>query len=117
MESLAEQKQAHRQRIEAVLNRVTDAFYVENDPVQTQVIRDHAGGHYLLFSNGWKGTRRVYGCFLHIDLAEDGKVWLQHDGTDLVIAQMLLDEGVPKAELVLAFHHPSMRKDTGLAVA
>mgnify|MGYP006271602887 CR=1 FL=1 len=117
MESLTAQKQAHRQRIEAVMTQVMEAFFVENDPVQTQVIRDHEAGHYLLFSNGWKGTRRVYGCFLHIDLAADGKVWLQHDGTDLVIAQMLLNQGVPKSELVLAFHHPSMRKDTGLAVA
>ena len=109
-------KQHYRPMIEAVRQALVEAFYVENDPVQTQVIRDHEQGHYLLFSNGWKGVKRVYGCFLHIDLAEDGKVWLQHDGTDLVVGQMLLDQGVAKSDLVLTFHHPSMRKDTGMAV-
>ena len=118
METLTKEKrQTHRRIIEAVMQEIMEAFHVENDPIETQVIRDTEGGHYLLFSNGWKGVKRVYGCFLHIDLAADGKVWLQHDGTDLVIAQMLLDQGVAKSDLVLAFHHPSMRKDTGLAVA
>jgi hypothetical protein len=112
-----EKKQRYRLAVEAVLNELIEAFHAENDPVQTQVIRDQEGGHYLLFSNGWKGVRRIYGCFVHIDLADDGKVWLQHDGTDLVVGQMLLDRGVAKSDLVLAFHHPAMRKDTGLAVA
>ena len=116
MESVNKQQQ-YRPMVEAVMDQLIEAFHAENYPVQTQVIRDHDAGHYLLFSNGWKGVRRVYGCFFHVDLAEDGKVWLQHDGTDLVVGQMLLDRGVPKTDLVLAFHHPSMRKDTGLAVA
>lgn len=106
----------------AIILDVMDAVGRElgspNDPIQTQYIRDHEGGHYLLFSNGWKGVKRIYGCFLHIDLVkETGRIWLQHDGTDLVIAQMLLDRGVKKSDLVLAFHHPNMRPDTGLAVA
>jgi len=33
--------------IEAAMQALLDAFYVKNDPVQTQVIRDHDGGHYL----------------------------------------------------------------------
>jgi hypothetical protein len=52
-----------------------------------------------------------------MDLAADGKVWLQHDGTDLVVAQLLMDRGGEKSDLVLAFYHPEMRADTGLAVA
>lgn len=39
--------------------------------------------HQLLFNNTWKDGRRHYGCFLHIDLSADGKIWIQHDGTDL----------------------------------
>lgn len=116
MEAL-EKKQRYRPMIEAVIDELVRAFDGEGNQIETQVIRDHEGGHYLLFSNGWKEYRRIYGCFLHIDLAADGKVWLQHDGTDLVIGQMLLDQGIPKTDLVLGFHHPSMRKDTGLAVA
>lgn len=88
-----------------------------DSPIQKQVIRDEPGGHYLLFSNGWRNDERVYGCFLHIDVTEDGKIWIQHDGTDLVVAQMLLDRNVPKKDIVLAFHAPYVREDTGFATA
>ncbi len=103
--------------VNEVLDEVGKELTGSNDPIETQYIRDVEGGHYLLFSNGWNGVKRVYGCFLHIDLANDGKVWLQYDGTDLIVGQMLLDKGVQKSELVLAFHHPDRRIDTGMAVA
>jgi hypothetical protein len=86
-------------------------------PIQTQIIKDYEGGHFLLFSNGWRGSDRVYGCYLHIDVARDGKVWLQHDGTDLIVAERLLEKGIPKSEIVLGFHAPYVREDTGFAVA
>jgi len=35
---------------------------------------------------GWKNQRRVYGCFLHIDI-KGGKVWLQHNGTESEVAE------------------------------
>ncbi|MCB9265013.1 MAG: XisI protein [Lewinellaceae bacterium] len=85
--------------------------------VVTQIIKDEPNGHYLLFSNGWRSDERVYGCYLHIDVNADGKVWLQHDGTDLVIAQKLLDLGIPKTDIVLAFHAPFVREDTGFALS
>jgi XisI protein len=88
-----------------------------DSPIQTQIIQDDPKGHYLLFSNGWRGDNRVYGCYLHIDVKEDGKVWLQHDGTDLIIGEMLLEAGVEKTDLVLGFHAPFVRADTGFAVA
>ncbi|MCB0594195.1 MAG: XisI protein [Lewinellaceae bacterium] len=85
--------------------------------VKTQIIKDEPNGHYLLFSNGWRGDDRVYGCYLHIDISADGKIWLQHDGTDLVVAQKLLDQGIPKTDIVLAFHAPFVREDTGFALS
>lgn len=87
------------------------------DEIKTQVIKDDAGGHYLVFSNGWRKEQRVYGCYLHIDVTDDGKVWLQHDGTDEMVAQMLMDKGIPKSDIVLAFYAPFRRADTGFAAA
>jgi hypothetical protein len=54
--------------------------------VQNQIILDQERGHYLLYFNGWEGSQRTYGCYFHVDVTEDGKVWVQHDGTDLRIA-------------------------------
>ncbi|MEC4811710.1 MAG: XisI protein [Scytonema sp. PMC 1069.18] len=87
-----------------------------DDEVKTQFILDDERGHYLLYFNGWRGSQRTYGCYLHIDVDEGGKVWVQYDGTDLRIAQQLVDRGIPQADIVLGFHSPLRRADTGFAV-
>ncbi|MEM7369702.1 MAG: XisI protein [Bacteroidota bacterium] len=106
----------YKQIVSEVLDEVGLPGLKPDDPIQTQFIKDHESGHYLLFSAGWKGKKRIYGCFLHIDVMENGRVWLQHDGTDLVVGQMLLDKGILKQDLVLGFLHPNRRKDTEYAV-
>ena len=77
---------------------------------ETQLIMDDERGHYVLFSIGWQDILREYLPFVHIDLKSDGKVWIQHDGTDLKIALMLAEKGIPKQDIVLAFHSLKRRK-------
>jgi hypothetical protein len=52
---------------------------------------------------------------VHVDLI-DGKFWIQRDGTERGIAQELLDTGVPKDRIVLAFRSPAKRQLTDFAV-
>ena len=89
----------------------------DDDPVKTSFIMDRERGHYLLYFNGWEGNRRTYGCYLHIDVTDEGKVWLHHDGTDLLIGDQLEEGGVLASDLVLGFIAPTRRKDTSYAVA
>jgi hypothetical protein len=77
---------------------------------ETQCIVDFEQGHFLLFSVGWYDNQREYLPFVHFDVKPDGKIWVQHDGTDLVLAQWLLDRGVPKKDIVLAFQAPARRQ-------
>lgn len=88
-----------------------------NSEIATQIVTDDIHGHYILFSTGWQNKGRIYGPFVHIDVTEDGKVWLQHDGTNLVIADLLEERGIPKEDIVLAFHAPQRRALTGYAVS
>jgi hypothetical protein len=81
-----------------------------------EVIADREGDHYLLMSQGWENHRRIHSCIMHLDIA-DGKIWIQHDGTDYGIANELLDAGVPKDKIVLGFKSPALRKYTEFAVA
>ncbi len=60
------------------------------------------------------GTR-IYGCVLHVDI-KDGKIWVQHDGTEDAIADQLVALGVPKQDIVLAYHAPHVRQYTEFAV-
>ncbi|MDX2285584.1 MAG: XisI protein [Bacteroidia bacterium] len=105
MDQITAYKQAARQVIEYIASLIPP-----EDPIETQVIIDDERGHYLLFSVGWEpAIRREYSPFAHIDVKPDGKVWVQHDGTDLRIALMLADAGIPKHQIVLGYHAPYRR--------
>ncbi len=84
-------------------------------PVEKQLIFDTERDHYQLVNVGWNQNEDPnYGCVLHLDI-KDGKIWIQHDGTEEGIANALVALGVPKQDIVLAFHAPSMRKYTDFA--
>jgi XisI protein len=85
-------------------------------PVRYQAISDNETGNYLLVRNGWKGTTRFYNILVHIEVTDEGTVWLHQDNTDLIIADMLLEAGIPQNKIVLAFHAPVARPDTAFAV-
>ena len=45
----------------------------------------------------------------------DGKFWIEEDWTEDGIATDLVRAGVPKEDIVLAFHDPQMRQYTEFA--
>jgi XisI protein len=44
------------------------------------------------------------------------KIWVQHDGTEDAIADQLVEKGVPKKDIVLAYHAPYVRQYTEFAL-
>ncbi len=78
---------------------------------EVQTIFDEKEDHYQLLYVGWRGNKRDFGCILHLDI-KDGKIWIQHDGTEVGIANQLVEMGVPKLDIVLAFHEPYIRQFT-----
>lgn len=104
----------YRQWIEELLKK--RARRSPNDPIQSQVIVDRENDHYQLVNLGWKNpSTRIYGCAIHVDII-DGKIWVQHDGTEDAIAEQLVEKGVPPKEIVLAYHAPHVRQYTDFAV-
>ena len=77
---------------------------------------DEGQDHYFLHTIGWRDIERIWNTSLYIRLHE-GKFWIEIDWTEEGIAADLLAAGVPKEDIVLAFHHPSMRQFTEFAVA
>jgi hypothetical protein len=45
------------------------------------------------------------------------KIYVEYDGTDEGFADVFAAAGVPKEDIVLAFHAPAKRPYTGFAVA
>ncbi len=81
----------------------------------SEAIVDREKDHYELLHVGWDDERRVHGTVIQIDII-GGKVWIQHDGTDHPVAEELIAAGVPKEDIVLAFHPARVRDLTEFAV-
>ena len=88
-----------------------------DEGVERQLLLDRERDHYQLLKIGWRhGNEPVFGCSIHLSI-KDGKIWIERDFTEYGIANELMDRGVPKEDIVLAFHAPYKRPYTGFAVA
>lgn len=61
-------------------------------------------------------SERLHGCLLHLKI-QDGKIWIEQDGTENGIANDLIAAGIPQNEIVLGFYSYAARKYTDFAVA
>lgn len=82
--------------------------------IEQFTIFDVPNDHYQISTVGWDGDRRVFSCLIHIDIKGD-KIWIQHDGTEVGVANELVELGVPKQSIVIGFHDPNARHLTEFA--
>ncbi|MEM6297834.1 MAG: XisI protein [Bacteroidota bacterium] len=86
------------------------------DEHEYQVIADTQRNHFQVVSMGWHKKRFFHHVILHLDIKPDGKIWLQVNNTDWNIVDDLLEDGVPKTEIVLGSLSPEARAHSGYAV-
>ena len=80
-------------------------------------ICDDERNEYLLMDVGWEENEdRTYLTVFHFRIKND-KIYVEQDNTDANPVQQMLDAGVPKEDIVLAFYSPSHRALTDFAVA
>jgi hypothetical protein len=102
----------YRQLIQELLSQ--HAKNIWDTRIQAQTIFDLQNDHYQLVYVGWKGSERVYGVVLHLDII-DGKIWIQQDGTEAGIDNKLMELGVPAAQIVIGCDPPMVRQYTAFA--
>lgn len=94
--------------------------YIASDSLRSDeelyLVCDDVKKHYLLYHNRWRGMIRNYGCLVHIRIKND-KIYIEYDGTDEGFGDVFANAGVPKLDIVLAFHAPCKRPHTGFAIA
>ncbi len=95
-----------RQHIQNLLSQ--HGSLVWDERIQPQTIFDTERDRYQLIDGGWRNQRRIYGPVLQLDIM-DNKIWIQQDGTEVGIANELVELGVPKQDLILGFDPPNMR--------
>lgn len=84
--------------------------------IEPVIVFDDERNSYQLMYIGWDGHRRVHASIIHTRLRDD-KIWIEFDGTEDGIAEALVEAGIPKEDIVLAFHSMQKRKFTEFAVS
>jgi hypothetical protein len=106
---------AYADIVEQVLEVYTKIPYAHGN-LTCESIFDLPRGRYALITLGWEDDERVHHVLVHIDMI-DGKLWIQTDNTEHGIAPKLVQAGIPKSDIVLAFQPQEVRKHTEYAVA
>lgn len=107
----------YRQLICQVLTQYAQCkLAVANGNIEVYTFFDFDGNYYQVFHAGWDGYQRIFGALIHVDLIAN-KIWIQYDCTEIGVANDLVELGVPKQDIVLAYHSPFMRQFDGFAVS
>ena len=105
----------YREIITQVLSEYAQLPYSYGDLERRFVISEDRNS-YLLLTLGWQQDQRVHGCLIHLEI-KNNKIWIQRDGTEDGITDELVAAGIPKKDIVLAFHPPEVRQFTNFAVS
>jgi hypothetical protein len=79
-------------------------------------VRDEKRDRYTLNMVDFGGERYRSNLLAHLEI-RDGKIWILTDNTEDGLATQLLEQGVSKQQIVLAFYSPSTRELGEFAVA
>ena len=101
----------------AKLKSYVDLWSNNDSPIKTLLIIDKDRKHYQILQVGWRENKQyIHSCLLHIDLI-GYKVWIQENRTEILIAEELVEAGIPKTDIVLGLLPPIFRKDSEYATA
>jgi hypothetical protein len=81
-----------------------------------ETLADDKNHHYQFLWTGWKGDNHIFKVVFHIDIL-DNKIWIQQDSTEVGIANILVEKGISKQDIVLGYFTAAHRRLTDFAVA
>lgn len=105
----------YRHSIQQLLTQYKN-YQPSEEGIEVQLIFDPERDHYQLLEVGWNGYDRIFNCVMHLDI-KDEQIWIQHNSTDLQIAESLVEMGVPREDIVLGLQAPYKRQLTQYGVA
>lgn len=105
----------YRQLIRRILTEYVE-FSASDKATETVPVFDAEHDRYLLMEIGRENGKRIHFCLVNLEI-KNNKIYLHYDGTEANFGQQLIDNGVPKTEIVPAFMSPEMRKFTEFAIA
>jgi XisI protein len=71
--------------------------------IRLDPVFDETNDRYALMQVGWDKQRRVRGNLIYLTIQND-RVFIEYDGTETGITDELVAAGIPRDNIVLAFH-------------
>ncbi len=100
-----------------IVKELLQSLAVSDEPeIECQLICDIEQDHYQIVEVGWQGLKRIYACYVHIDIKEQ-KIWIQHNMTEVDLGQALVDKGIPNSDIILGLQPSYKRPYTNYGVA
>jgi hypothetical protein len=103
------------QIVRELLNDYASILASDTADIHHEVLFDTEHHRYLLLSLGWFKGQRVHHVVMHIDIIDE-QVWIQANNTDRLIAEELVEAGVPPQSIVLGLQPPEVRPYTAYGV-
>jgi glutathionylspermidine synthase len=103
---------------QAIVLDLLKAFENDNQDGQTYILTDTVHHHYQVMRAGWDSRNHYFlRVRVHLHIKSDGKIWIMENRTEEDIAEMLVERGVQKKDIVLALLPEHVREFSGYAVA
>lgn len=93
---------AYRNIIKQIILRYAQLKPSHGD-IRLDPVFDEANDRYALMQVGWDRQRRVRGNLIYLTI-QKGRVFVEYDGTENGITDELVAEGIPRDNIMLAFH-------------
>lgn len=110
--------ESYRSIIKDVLVQYLDRYLSRamQSEIETLFVADDKREVYLILRTGWQSKERIQHILIFVRIV-NGRILVEEDWTDFDVVGHLLAAGIPQEEIVLAFHHPSLRPYTEFALA
>ncbi|RUT09033.1 hypothetical protein DSM106972_010860 [Dulcicalothrix desertica PCC 7102] len=82
---------------QAIIKTLSEAISTNVFPETLQIVQifDRQSNRFQLLCHGW---------------VDEERVWIQHNERDVDIGEELSNNGIPKSQIVLGLHRPSIRE-------
>ncbi len=107
----------YQNKIQEVLTEyLADLRQPANKDIDFIPVSDKDKNHFQIIAMGWDKDERIFNLLFHLDIIDD-KIWVQEDKMEYSIAERLVEKGLSKKEIVLAYFPDYHRAHTEYAVA
>ncbi len=110
------------ERYQAILTHYLESLAEERNTalgarLRYEVLADTRRNHFQLTRLGWHNHKFNFLVLVHFDLnPETGRIWIQQNNTEWLVADDLMARGVAQSDIVLGFRPEYLREAGAYAV-